>query len=319
MQGSNMKNIKLNPGKNDTSFTSNGNKLAGNVYCPDNFDSSAKYPAITLAGPLGSVKEQAAGTFAEKLCGKGFITLAFDFSTQGESEGEPRNYDNPFSKGDDIQNAISFLGTLDCVDGQRIGAAGICAGASYTAHGIVSDRRIKAFATVVAHFSLREFTGYNPMISDDMRAMLLKQSNDARQSYFQTGVAEQSGIIYPDAKSKEELPFTGSDADDIYDYYYTRVTECWPNFQSQMATMSYDALIKSHALDFARDFSIPYLGVVGSEAFSKPYTERFIDDVGHDRKELIVVDGARHIQCYDVPAYVDQATENLSRFFHENL
>lgn len=314
-----MNKALLKPGKNHASFTSNGNKLVGNIFCPREFDSSAKYPAITLAGPLGSVKEQAAGTFAEKLSGKGFIALAFDFSTQGESEGEPRNYDNPFTKGDDIQNAISLLGSLDCVNRDRIGALGICAGASYTTHGIISDRKVKAFATVVAHFSLREFTGYNPMISDDIRAALLKQSNDARQSYFQTEVAEHSGIIYPDAKSKEDLPFAGDDADDIYDYYYSRVAECWPNFRSQMATMSYDVLIKSHALNLARDLSIPYLGVVGSEAFSKSYTDRFVDEIGHDQKETVVLDGTRHIQCYDVPAYVDQATGHLSSFFETNL
>jgi len=311
--------MKLKSGKNPISFKSNGNTIIGNLFYPPKFDESKKYPAITIAGPLGSVKEQAAGIFAEKLSKKGFVTLAFDFSTQGESEGSPKNYDNPFKKGEDVQNAISFLGALENVDNDRVAALGICAGSSYTMHGIVSDTRVKAFATVVAHFSLREFTGYNPMITEEIRSYLLQQSNTARQEYFETGVENHSGIIYPDAKTKEDLPFSGDDADDIYDYYYTRVAECWPNFNSSMATMSYEALIKSNALDLAKDLSIPYLGITGTEAFSKPYTERFIAEVLHTNKEMIVIDGARHIQCYDNEEYVNQAIKYLSTFYQKNL
>jgi len=311
--------MNLQSGKNKISFQSNGNKIVGNIYYPPNFDESKKYPAITIAGPLGSVKEQASGVFAQKLSEKGFITFAFDFSTQGESEGNPKNYDNPFRKGEDIQNAISFLGTLKNINKEQIFALGICAGASYTMHGIISDKRIKAFASVVGHFSMREFTGYNPMITDEIRAYLLQQSNDSRQSYFETGIENHSGIIYPDAKTKEDLPFSGDDADDIFDYYYNRVGECWPNFNSSMATMSYEALIKSHTLDLAKDLSIPYLGITGTEAFSKLYTERFISEVQHNNKKMEIIKGARHIQCYDVEEYVNEAIDYLSQFFTENL
>jgi len=311
--------MKLQSGKNAISFNSNGDKLIGWLFCPPNFESSKKYKAITIAGPLGSVKEQASGIFAEKLSKEGFITLAFDFATQGESDGSPKNYDNPFRKGEDIQHAISYLSTLNNVDKDKIAALGICAGASYTMQGIISDHRIKAFGTVVAHFSLREFTGYNPMITDEIRSYLLEQSNTARQAYFETGIVSHSGIIYPEAKTKDDLPFSGNDADDIYDYYYSRVAECWPNFNSSMATMSYEALIKSHALDLAKDLSIPYVGISGTEAFSKPYTERFIAEVLHTNKEIKVIDGARHIQCYDKEEYVNQAVEYLSTFYKNNL
>jgi len=315
----NLEIMNLQTGKNKITFNSNGDKIIGWLFCPPDFDESKKYPAITLAGPLGSVKEQAAGVFGEKLSKKGFVTLAFDFSTQGESGGTPKNYDNPFRKGEDVQSAISFLGTLENIDNDRIGALGICAGSSYTMHGIVSDARVKAFATVVAHFSLREFTGYNPMINDEVRSYLLNQSNEARQLYFESGEESHSGIIYPDAKTKEDLPFSGPDADDIYDYYYSRVAGCWPNFNSQMATMSYEALIKSQALDLAKDLSIPYLGITGTEAFSKPYTERFLSEMLHDKKEMKIIEGARHIQCYDIEKNIDEAVDYLTVFYKQHL
>ena len=309
--------MQLQSGKNQITFKSNGDKIIGWLFCPPNFDASKKYPAITIAGPLGTVKEQAASKFADKLACKGFIALAFDFATQGESEGSPKNYDNPFRKGEDVQNAISYLSSLKNVDQDKIGALGICAGASYTAHGIISDTRVKAFASVVGYFSLREFVGYNPLVSEELRTMLLKQSNDARQKYFETGISEGVNIIYPE--SSANMPLTGLDMEDVNDYYYKRVGECWPNFSTKMAGMSYEAHIKSHALDLGKDLSIPYIGITGTEAISKPYTERFIAEILHDNKEMKVMDGARHVQVYDLEKYVNEAVGYLTTFFNQNL
>ena len=176
---------------------------------------------------------------------------------------------------------------------EKIGVLGICAGASYSMHGIISDRRVKAFGSLVGHFSMREFTGYNPLITEEIRTFLLKQSNDARQKYFETGISEISNIIYPDTSSKDELPFPDGDAEDIYDYYYYRGENTCPGFNRKMATISYEAHIKSQTLDYAKDLVIPYLGITGSEAFSKPYTERFVEEILHENKKAIVIEGCQ--------------------------
>jgi fermentation-respiration switch protein FrsA (DUF1100 family) len=311
----------LTEGLNRVEFNSCGLKLIGNLYCPAPFDSNKRYSAIVTAGPMGTVKEQAAGVFAEKLSKKGYLTLTFDFRTQGESEGSPKNYENPFNKGEDIQNAISFLGTLKCVNKDSIGTLGICAGGSYVIHASVSDRRVKALATVNGFLSLREFTGYNPLVTDEIRAVLLKRSNDDRQKFYETGVSEKADILMPDAVSAEELPaaFPDDDKKDIFDYYYARVDRCWPNFDHRFSTMSYEALIKSHALDYAKDLAIPYLGVAGSEAITKPYAERFIAEILHDYKELKIINSARHVPTYANDEYVDQAIDALHAFYSKYI
>ena len=120
-------------------------------------------------------------------------------------------------------------------------------------NGIVSDRRVRAFASVVGHFSMREFTGYNELITEDLRAQLLQLSNNARQQYFETGESEQSNIIYPDAKSQDDLPFPGDDAEDIFYYYYKRGSNAWPGFNAQPGTMSLEDLIDSIDLSLAQD------------------------------------------------------------------
>ena len=62
------------------SFPNRNISIAGNVYLPDDFEPSQKYPAIIVGHPAGGVKEQTAGLYAKKLAEKGFVTLAFDAS-----------------------------------------------------------------------------------------------------------------------------------------------------------------------------------------------------------------------------------------------
>src|SRR5215218_4491377 len=71
-------------------FKNTNLKMAGNLYLPAGFDKAKKYPAIVVVHPGGGVKEQTAGLYAQKQSEASFITLAFDASYQGASEGEPR-------------------------------------------------------------------------------------------------------------------------------------------------------------------------------------------------------------------------------------
>ena len=273
---SNVAESKVESGRNPVAFVSVGSTLVGNLYCPDDFDANKRYPAVVVGGPLATVKEQAAGVVAERLAKSGFITLAFDYRTYGESEGEPRQYENPSNKTEDIQNAISFLSAHKNVDSDRIGAVGVCASASYIATALATDRRVKAFGTLSAYFSLREFCLSNPFVTDEQRNQMFTASNAARQRYFDTGVAEPDDMIMPDM-TEDPGEEAGQLARDVYDYYFLRVAECWPNYSNHFVPFSFEQLVRSHALEYAGLIVVPYLGVVGSEAVTRPYTERFVE------------------------------------------
>ena len=91
-------------------------------------------------------KEQAAGVFAEGLANRGYVALAFDYRRYGESGGEPRSYEDPASKTEDIKSALSFLRARPNVERKQISGVSICASSSYMSHALVGDSAVKAYA-----------------------------------------------------------------------------------------------------------------------------------------------------------------------------
>ena len=134
-----------------------GIEIAGDLYLPENY-TNQKNPAIVVSGPFGAVKEQASGLYAQEMATYGFVALAFDPSFTGESGGEIRNTSSPDIFTEDYSAAVDYLGLLDYVDRNRIGAIGICglSGMAITAAG--TDTRIKAVATLSMYDMSRDMS-----------------------------------------------------------------------------------------------------------------------------------------------------------------
>ncbi len=81
--------------KRKVTFQRDGLTLVGDLFTPENFDEKGRYKAIIVEGSFSSVKEQMAGTYAQKFANEGFIALAFDYSHYGASEGKPRQLESP--------------------------------------------------------------------------------------------------------------------------------------------------------------------------------------------------------------------------------
>lgn len=124
-------------------------RLAGILRLPDNFDLSKNYPAVVITGPMLSIKEQAQSVYASRLTKLGYVTLVFDGSYFGESEGEPRQLELPEVKEIDIEGAVDYLTSLPYVDNERIGGLGICGSGSYMSVAGVKEPRLKAITAIV--------------------------------------------------------------------------------------------------------------------------------------------------------------------------
>jgi len=82
-----------------------GINLVGDLYIPKNLDRSRRYPAIIVGHPYGGVKEQTSGLYAQTMAERGFITVAFNASYNGESGGQPHFIASPEAFIEDFSGA----------------------------------------------------------------------------------------------------------------------------------------------------------------------------------------------------------------------
>jgi dienelactone hydrolase len=177
------------PGVNRVTFQSEGEKLVGNLYLPANYKAGDKLPAVVVAGSWTTVKEQMPATYAQKLAEQGFAALAFDFRFFGESGGKVRGFESPSAKIADIKNAVSFLQTVEAVDGNRIAGLGICASVGYMAVATARDSRIKSFIAVAPW--IHDATIVNTIYGgEEVVKAKIESSQAARAKFEQTGKAE---------------------------------------------------------------------------------------------------------------------------------
>ena len=155
--GGSPRHPELKPGMNKVHFLSEKTHIAGHLFLPDNYSTRANYRAIVVVTPNSGIKEQTAGIYAEKLAKQGYVTLAFDHRTYGESGGYPRAMENGSMKVEDIKTAVSYIGAVSGVNKNRLAVLGICSGAGYSIQTAFFDTRIKAVATVSAFIDFIDY------------------------------------------------------------------------------------------------------------------------------------------------------------------
>ena len=109
-------------------FPSGSDVLVGDLHQPQGQDATSATTIVIVTGSWTTVKEQQADFYARRLAAAGLNTLVFDFRGFGQSEGNPRCWENPARKVEDIHAAVSFAVSQGYT---RIVALGICASAGY--------------------------------------------------------------------------------------------------------------------------------------------------------------------------------------------
>ena len=298
-------------------FKNNQTTMTGNLYLPKKFEKDKKYPAITVAHPWGSVKEQTAGLYAQKLAEKGFVTLAYDATHYGESGGEPRYLENPSERVEDIRCTVDYLSTLPMVNPEQIGALGICAGGGYTISAAQTDLRIKAVAGIstydVGDAARNGLKGVYT-VSYEQRMEILKEAGEQRTKEARGENVRIDKLMPPSAPPSSAPQFSRGS----YDYYET------PRGHHKNATGNFKFTSNIHQIEFFPFAQIetisprPLLLIAGSEAQSLYFSEEAYEKA-KEPKELFVVKGAAHFDMYDKPEFVTPSIDKLTDFFNKNL
>ncbi len=278
-----------------------GITLAADLYVPKN--ASGKLAAIAVSGPFGAVKEQASGFYAQAMAERGFLTLAFDPSFTGESDGEPRYMASPDINTEDFQAAVDYLSCRDDVDPERIGIIGICGWGGMALNAAALDTRVKAtVASTMYDMTRVNAKGYfDAEDSAEARHEKRLALNAQRTEDYKNGsYVRAGGVVDP---LPEDAPFF---VKDYYDYYKTDRGYHARSLNSNdgWAATGCISFLNQPILTYTNEIRSAVLIMHGEKAhscyFSKDaYAQMMDGNPVPENKELLIIPDAVHTDLYD--------------------
>jgi len=292
-----------------------GMKVAGNLFVPKNLDKSKKHPAIIIGHPMGAVKEQSSNLYAQKMAEKGYVTVSFDLSFWGDSEGQPRNSVSPDIYADDFSAAVDYLDTLAYVDHDNIGVIGICGSGSFAISEAKIDSRLKAVATVSMY----------DMGSANRNALHHSQTLEQRKQIIAAS-AKQRDVeyaggqrAYTSGTSDTAAEATNPIAKEFYDFYRTSRGSVGDikNHTTHPTLTSNVKFLNFYPFNDIETISPrPMLFIAGKEAHSLEFSEDAYEKAA-EPKELYIIPNAGHVDLYDRTDLIP--FDKLAAFFGQYL
>lgn len=298
-----------NAGKRKVEFKSQGLVLVGSLHLPAGFSESKKYKAVVVTGSWTTVKEQMADLYAAKLAKEGLVALSFDFRNYGMSEGQPRNYENPELKAQDIKNAVEFLKTLNFVDAKNIGGFAVCASAGYMSVAIANGADLKAVSLVAPWLHNAEIA--RGVYGAENAKNLIANSEAAKKKFAETGAVEY--VVAASDKDKTAAMFGP------FDYYLNPKRGAIKEWGNQFAVMAWKGWLEFDAITPAEKINIP-VQIVHSKTAAVPNgAELYYSKLRSPRKNIVWVENATQFDFYDGEKLTDQAAKQSANWFAKYL
>jgi fermentation-respiration switch protein FrsA (DUF1100 family) len=286
--------------KTHFAFDSEGEKLVGNLFLPEQ---GQPIGVVVAVGPLTSVKEQAAGTYAQAMAERGYAALAFDYRYFGESGGQPRQFENPEANIEDIGNAATALLADDRLAGLPLSGLGVCFGAGPMVRAVAEDSRFRAFAGVAGVYTDNAKTkatmgpGYQASIA---------RGQAAEHKWRDTGDAETIPAVAADG-GDVAMPLR-----EAYEFYGTSRGQV-PNYVNGYAVQSSAYTVPFDARGAADTLDVPVLIVHSDAALSPDLARAFYGAVESPKQELWLRSQGQ-IDFYDDPNLIAPATDAVAAF-----
>ncbi|MEH6471025.1 MAG: hypothetical protein V7752_07225 [Halopseudomonas sp.] len=294
-------------------FTSHGETLVGQLFLPPG---EGPFPAVSIMGPVAFVKEQSPLQYASRIVRQGIAALIFDPRYHGASSGQPRRYESPQAKIEDLSASIDFLAGHQQIDAQKIGLVGICQGVNWAIEASVRDPRVKSLALVAGHYLLPEIaTMY--LGDDEAVQQRIERGRKARRAFDQDGKVEYIDIV----GSKQALL-----THELIDDWYMPWAKHAPWFahrgqwENRITAMS-EADIWGWRIDNTlRKLETDVVMIHADHAASGAAVPRkLFDSIPAKNKQLHWIEGANQLMFYESPITIDEAIVPLSRHFNETL
>lgn len=290
-------------------FESNGERLVGDLYLPDDYEAGDKLSAVVVTGAWTTVKEQMPRRYAIELADKGYAALTFDYRNWGQSDGDQRYLESPAMKIADIQAAAAFLATRNEVNAMQIGGLGICASAGYMAAAVARSGHLNSLALVAPW--LHDQTLVEAIYGGKVGvATLINTSRQAQQEFRSTGAL----ALVPAAGEP------GSDAIMQGAPYYTDPEqEAIPEYDNFFNLASWEGWLTFDSISTADELSDTPVRIIHSDAAAIPQGARaFYDRLSGPKSELWL-ENVTQFEFYDQQGAVARATGAVVAHFDESL
>ena len=265
----------------EVSFNSNGVNLKGHLFLPPDFKDTQKYPAAIVTGSWTSVKEQMPDEYASLLALDGFISLTFDFTGFGESEGQPRQMEDHKLKIADIKAAVDFLSSNKNVDMERLSGLGICASAGYMAHATARDERMRNLVLVAPWLHNPEIAGTIYDFRPGGTEGLLRAAREAKEQYAETGE-----MPYVLAASELDPLSAMYVPENVFDYYLNPAKAAGALYDNRFAVSSWEPWLTFDAISSASQINQPVF-IVHSENGAVPQGARNFYEKLKGEKDIV--------------------------------
>ena len=189
--------------KTPITFFSEGVKLVGDLYRPDDLPSGQRRAGIVLCHGYTGVKDLYLPDNARVLNDAGYVVLTFDYKGWGESGG-PRSRLAPWSRVADVQAALTFLGAQPEVDADRLGIYGTSYGGATVVWTAAIDSRVKCVVSVVGIGDGRRWMR-SVRRPDEWHDVLERSARDRvkRALEGESEFVKREEILLPDRQSAE--------------------------------------------------------------------------------------------------------------------
>ncbi|MEM9750049.1 MAG: alpha/beta fold hydrolase [Pseudomonadota bacterium] len=286
-------------------FNAGDSFIVGHLYRPMDGQRAAKHPAAVVGGSLTSVKEQMSGIYALALAKRGVMALAIDYRNYGASCGEPRQFEDPDQKVDDLVAAVTYLEQRKDVDAQRISLLGVCTSGGTVLYGAARDRRVRAVATVAGWFAEPDVA---PLLYGGEEGVAERRAagEAARAEYERSG---ENKIILAYHNEDQSASHVGP-----MEYYMDKtrgggVAE-WRN---EFAVMSWGPWLDFNPVAEAQNVSA-YALIIHSGGSALPDQARKVFDLLKGTKTLHWAEGD-HFSFYDHHDKVADAADRVAEHF----
>lgn len=280
-------------------FYSEGTKLKGDLYLPDNLKPGEKRACVVLCHGYTGVRSLYLPDNARAFNKAGYVAMTFDYKGWGDSDG-PRSRLAPWSRITDVQAALTFAGLQPEVDKDRLAIYGTSYGGATVVWTAAIDQRVKCVIGVVGVGHGRRWM--RSVRHPDEFVDLLARSERDREKRALTGqseMVERTEVLIPDRQSAELAAAARKNN---------------PHAVNTIPLEFIDQTLDHHA-DWVVDKIAPrplLLITTDDDRLVPPEESEELYRRAGEPKKLVVLKGYGHYEVYVPPAFDEVMHESLA-------